>query len=68
MPKNKMDKECNFAVWKGFTFLKVRGKGQIIEVIILLLLCWVTDRNLFLNTHEICPSRWKRERKSKAES
>lgn len=47
MPQNKMDKECNFAFWKGFTFLKVRGKEQIIEVIILLLLCWVTDRNLF---------------------
>ena len=38
-----MDKDCNFAFWKGFTCLKVRGKGQIIEVIILLLLFWVTE-------------------------
>lgn len=42
-----MDKDCNFAFWKGFTFLKVREKGKIIEVIILLLLFWVTDINLF---------------------
>lgn len=42
-----MYKDCGFTFWKGSTFLKGSGKGQIIEVTVLMILFWVVASNLF---------------------